>query len=132
MLRELLALLRGTDSLRQMHEKLIEMIEKSQRMFEAAWEQATADHVQPDVRDEILRIDTEVNKAERFIRRRLAEHIVAQPKADIPACLALMSVVKDAERLGDYSKDILDAAAMESQPLSQWARFEEFQSVYPD
>lgn len=94
------------------------------------WQEAASGQARPEVRSEVQRIDLGVNKAERFIRRRLAEHIVAQPGADVPACLILMSIVKDAERLGDYCKDILDAAAMETRPLSESARFGDFQELY--
>ena len=41
------------------------------------------------------------------------------PGVDVPACLVLMSVVKDAERIGDYCKNVLDAAKSEAQPLKE-------------
>jgi len=112
MLRQLLSLLRGSDPLKEMYDRLIDMVVKSRRMYEAAWEEASAGRSRPEVREEVQRIDIEVNKSERTIRRRLAEHLVLRSGADAPTCLALMSIVKDAERVGDYCKNIYEVACL--------------------
>ena len=132
MFRELLALLRSKDPLRRMHEDLLSMIQTSQRMFEVVWQQAISGRPGPEVAEEVRRVDVQVNKTERSIRRSLVEHIVAYGWGDLPACLALMSIVKDAERLGDYCKQILDAAAKQGQGLSQARAFAEFQAAYEE
>ena len=63
------------------------------------------------VRKDIHKTDKGVNKAERAVRRELVVHVsVRGTSADIPLVLASMSVVKDAERIGDHSKDIWDIA----------------------
>jgi phosphate uptake regulator len=63
------------------------------------------------VRKDVRKTDKGVNKAERAVRRELVVHVsVRGTSADIPLVMASMSVVKDAERIGDYSKDILDIA----------------------
>lgn len=60
---------------------------------------------------DIRKTDKGVNKAERAVRRELVVHVsVRGTSADIPLVLASMSVVKDAERIGDYSKNIWDIA----------------------
>lgn len=132
MFHELLAVWRGKDPLKGMHADLLSMIDKGREMFQAAWEEALAGRVRPDTRDRVLQTDKDVNKSERSIRRRLAEHLVIQSGTDVPACLVLMSIVKDAERVGDYCKEIMDAAAMEAEPLSRCGCFEEFKSAYTD
>ncbi len=64
------------------------------------------------VRKDIKRTDRQVNKAEREVRRELVVHAsVRGAQADIPMVLASMSIVKDAERIGDYAKNIFDLAA---------------------
>ena len=132
MFRELLALLRSKDPLRRMHEDLLSMIQTSQRIFEVVWQQAISGKPSPEVIEEIRRMDTEVNRTERSIRKSLVEHIVAYGWGDLPACLALMSIVKDAERLGDYCKQILDAATKQDLGLSQARTFAEFQATYEE
>jgi phosphate uptake regulator len=63
------------------------------------------------VRKDIRKTDKGVNKAERAVRRELVVHVsVRGTSADVPLVLASMSVVKDAERIGDHSKDIWDIA----------------------
>lgn len=52
--------------------------------------------------------DIEVNRAERGIRRRIVRHLAINPSPRTNEALVLMSVVKDAERLGDYCKNIID------------------------
>jgi phosphate uptake regulator len=42
----------------------------------------------------------------------LAEHLSINPKQDVSGCLVMMSLIKDAERVGDYSKNIFELAMM--------------------
>ncbi len=54
--------------------------------------------------------DSTINDLERSIRTKIIEYITFEPEGDTPAALVLFSVVKDAERLGDFCKDIMDIA----------------------
>jgi phosphate uptake regulator len=112
-----------------MYESLVSMLEAGEWMFGEAWKDAVAGKVRPEVKEEMYRRDIEVNRAERSIRKRIVEHLSVQPGVDVPACLILMSVVKDAERIGDYCKNILDAAKSEAEPLSECDSFETFQDI---
>lgn len=59
----------------------------------------------------ISKVDIGVNKTERAVRRELVVHVsVRGGKADLPLVLSFMSIVKDAERVGDYAKNIWDLA----------------------
>ena len=129
MFRELLAAWRKTDPLKEMYEGLISMLETGEWMFVEAWKDAVTGKVRPEVKEEIYRRDIEVNRAERSIRKRIVEHLSVQPGVDVPACLILMSVVKDAERIGDYCKNIFDAAKSEAEPLSKCEFFASFQDI---
>ncbi len=132
MFRELLAIWRKTDPLTEMYESLISMIAEGEWMFEAAWNAASCGRVSPDVKEEIYRRDVEVNRTERTIRRRIVEHLSVQPGVDVPACLVLMSVVKDAERIGDYCKNILEAAELEAEPVTKCEFYHRFDEAYKD
>lgn len=60
---------------------------------------------------QISKTDIGVNKAERAVRKELVVHVsVRGGDADLPLVLGFMSIVKDAERIGDYSKNIWDLA----------------------
>lgn len=63
-----------------------------------------------EVADEIRRTDLRVNEGLREIRRELVMHASVLGGIDIPAAFVYMSIVKDAERIGDYAKNLLDVA----------------------
>jgi phosphate uptake regulator len=132
MFRELLAAWRGADPLKEMYQDLIRMLEAGEWMFGKCWDSALQGSVQPDVKDAVYKRDIEVNRAERAIRRRIVEHLVLAPGQDIPACLILMSVVKDAERIGDYCKNTLEAAEMEAEPVTSCEFFDSFKMIYDE
>merc|ERR1712098_105017 len=52
--------------------------------------------------------DVAVNELERSIRRKVLRHLTVNPGHDVAICLALMSVAKDAERIGDYCKNVFE------------------------
>jgi Na+/phosphate symporter len=54
--------------------------------------------------------DKEVNKYERDVRRMVFNHLAVQGTADLPSALALISIIIDIERLGDYAKNMLELA----------------------
>ena len=132
MFRELLAAWRKTDPLKEMYEHLITMIEAGEWMFDAAWAAARDGAVPPEFKAAVYRKDIEVNRTERAIRRRIVEHLSVQPGVDVPACLILMSVVKDAERVGDYCKNILEAAELEAEPVTKCEFFYRFEDAARD
>jgi phosphate uptake regulator len=132
MFRELLAAWRKTDPLKEMYQSLIKMLEAGEWMFQACWAAAKEGEVPPEFKAELYRRDIEVNRAQRDIRRRIVEHLAVQPGVDIPACLVLMSVVKDAERIGDYCKNILEAAELEAEPVTKCEFNHRFDEAYRD
>jgi phosphate transport system protein len=54
--------------------------------------------------------DKEVNKYEREVRRMVFNHLAVQGTADLPSGLALISIIIDIERLGDYAKNMVELA----------------------
>ncbi|NQT13848.1 MAG: hypothetical protein HQ582_13930 [Planctomycetes bacterium] len=62
------------------------------------------------IREDLFQTDKRINRAERQIRREIVVHASVHGAADFSACLVLMSVAKDAERVGDYGKNLFDLA----------------------
>jgi hypothetical protein len=55
--------------------------------------------------------DQHINVLEREVRRSVVTHLALEQRSeDIPSGLIFMNVVKDAERIGDYLKNIYDVA----------------------
>ncbi|MCB9831760.1 MAG: hypothetical protein H6807_04725 [Planctomycetes bacterium] len=63
------------------------------------------------IREDLFQTDRKINKAEQKIRRDLIVHASVHGSAEFPSCLVLMSIAKDAERIGDYCKNVFDLAA---------------------
>jgi phosphate uptake regulator len=56
---------------------------------------------------EFFEHDERVKTEEQKIRKALVRHLVIQPSGDAITCLKVMSLVKDAERIGDYCKNAM-------------------------
>lgn len=68
------------------------------------------------IRQDLFETDKRINHAEQMIRREIVIHATVHGAVSFPACLVLMSVVKDAERVGDYAKNIFDLAELSKNP----------------
>ena len=108
MLKELLDLVRAKSPLSAMLAEFNEMIDKAEWMFDASVQVLMYGKPAEEVRGEIYAKDKEINEHQRSIRRKIIRHLTVKPGGDVPACLVLMSVVKDAERVGDYCKNIFE------------------------
>ena len=60
--------------------------------------------------------DDQINEREQTIRRSVLEHILADPRAELALSLLLVSIVQDAERLGDLAKSIAKASDLSAAP----------------
>jgi len=117
--RDLLKAWRSKDLLDQMLRQFSAMLEDSHWMYTVAWQTLFHKCAADEVRDELYQRDQKVNELERTIRHEIVEHLTVRPEIDVPACLVLMSVIKDAERLGDYAKNLfeLDFIRPKKKPL---------------
>lgn len=69
-------------------------------------------------RTALYETDVEVNRLQRTLRKRLVTHLsMPGNQRDVPHCLALMSLVKDVERLGDYAKNLAEIPDIHPEPL---------------
>jgi phosphate uptake regulator len=59
-------------------------------------------------RADIYKMDRGLNAIQIDVRRKILEHLSINPAMDITASLILITIVVDIERLGDYSKNVLD------------------------
>lgn len=87
----------------QMYEEFEEMLALATSMLAKVRSTLCGEVRAEDAREEIRAQDKQINRTQRLIRRQLVEHLSVAAGVDVPACLILMSIVKDAERLGDYA-----------------------------
>ena len=98
----------GTQGMSKIRDQFIEMLDNARQAFQLAAD-AYMRHIDAaQVRDELFALDKDVNKAERQIRKELVIHTSVHGVADFDQCLIMMSIVKDAERLGDIAKNVYD------------------------
>ncbi len=98
-------------------EEFKEMLDSTETMYTLVRGRLLEEAQVPGLEEKIREIDKGVNDAQRDIRKRIIEHLSLQPTVDVNACLLLMSVVKDAERLGDYAKNLYEVTQLQDKPM---------------
>ena len=109
MWKELIATWRSDNLLDQAWGKSYEMLDIDRAMFLEAvrvLRDTDGDPISMDIRKK----DKEVNAFEREVRRKVITHCSVQGGQTIPSGIVLVSIVIDIERIGDYTKNILDLA----------------------
>lgn len=61
-------------------------------------------------------MDDVVDESERMVRRTVLEHLSVNPKQDLVASLILVSMVQDAERIGDFSRGLAEVVQLAKSP----------------
>jgi Na+/phosphate symporter len=109
MLKEIFDLFRRESQLSQAFERSREMLREDREMFEAA---ICSLREREDARLEIdiYAKDQLINAYEREVRRKVFTHLALAGEKDLNAGLVLVSVVIDIERIGDYTKNIVELA----------------------
>ncbi|MBU1113000.1 MAG: hypothetical protein KKH93_03900 [Candidatus Omnitrophica bacterium] len=129
MFKNLLQFWKGKDFLNEVLEEFKKMLDDSQVMFEAVYKKLILNQDEPGLKDRIYSIDKKVNQLQKDIRKRIIEHLSIQPSVDVPTSLLLMSVVKDAERLGDYAKNLLEVSTFLEKPIDKPNHDELFNNI---
>ena len=108
MFRELLSLFRSDNAISVIGDDFNKMLDLTHDLTMRAGS-LYFDGPNAEESTEISRRDVKVNKLERRIRKKVIAHVALASNAqDAPYCLLLMSLVKDAERLGDYAKNLAE------------------------
>jgi len=110
MFRLLFDLWKTQHSLKDLLGDFVEMLEMDRRMFKKVLGVFIGETDRLDIHENVYKRDVEINRRERAIRKGILQHLTVHPGGDLPACLVLMSIVKDAERVGDYAKNIVEVA----------------------
>ncbi|MCP4706630.1 MAG: hypothetical protein GY865_18680 [candidate division Zixibacteria bacterium] len=90
-------------------ETTITMLESDLEMFRASKE-SLRDHDNAELPFDIYEKDKQINKYEREVRRNVLTHLTISGVHNIVPGLALVSIVIDVERIGDFSKNITELA----------------------
>ena len=123
MLKEILTLWRDDDPMKDVLQRLGQMVTDAEYVFTHGI-MVCRGHALPDAtRPSVQERDRAVNKGERAVRRMLVAHLDANPGKDVSGCLAIMIMAKDLERLGDHGRNIFELAAKAEAPLFEYRIF---------
>jgi phosphate uptake regulator len=68
-------------------------------------------------KEDIYKIDQKLNQLQIEVRRDILEHLAINPAQDIIPSLILTTIVVDIERIGDYSKNLIELSHKYPKPL---------------
>lgn len=122
MLKQFLEIFRKDNLLQQAFDRSVEMLELDSRMFTTAVESLRRrDDARMDM--DVYAADQKINHYEREVRRKAVTHLALGQSADLHGGMVLISIVIDIERIGDYTKNIVDLALRHPERL-QCRQFE--------
>ncbi len=117
MFKELLEALRRRPLLNQMWSEMEEMLGDAVDMYRPIADVlAGREDMTQAAHDRVYETDKRINHLQRKIRKQLVEHLALAPGSDVPISLTLMSITKDAERVGDICKNLLEVAEAATTP----------------
>ena len=117
MFKELFDIFRAGDQLQQAFDRSHEMLEEDREMVEAAMDSLRKKD-DARLKIDIYAKDQLINAYEREVRRKVFTHLALASGRDLHAGLALISVVISIERIGDYTKNIVELALNHPSRLS--------------
>jgi phosphate uptake regulator len=112
MWKELLSLLSSAGLCHEAYQEAMVMLAKSRTMFRDAV--ASFRKKEAMVAD-IYERDRELNRYERSVRRKIVTHLSVSRQPDVNMGLVLTAIVIDIERIGDYTKNIVELAMAEDE-----------------
>jgi phosphate transport system protein len=119
MFNNLLSFWKGKDFLTKVLEDFGTMLDDASQMYNLIIKQIIYKEETEGLKQKIYDIDQEINTKEKDVRKKIIEHLAIQPSVDVTTSLVLMSVVKDAERLGDYSKNLFEISELLIDPINK-------------
>ncbi|HDP98890.1 MAG TPA: hypothetical protein ENN22_06875 [bacterium] len=121
MLKELQKLFKRKGLIEQALEESLEMLNDCSEMFRESVK-SLRESDQAEISINIEEKDIKINKYERDVRKKVLTHLAVNDVGDLNIGLVLLSIVVDIERVGDYTKNIVELA--QNHPgrlyLDQW------------
>ena len=108
-MKELLAIFKKDNLIDRAFQRTYEMMDITQNMFleaKRSLREEDTNRLTINIYDQ----DIAVNKFEREVRRNVLSHLVVSGTQDLYSGLTLVSIIIDIERVGDYTKNIIEIA----------------------
>ncbi len=115
MWKELLSVFKGGGLCQEAFDEAILMLQASHGMHR---DSVAALHKSGVLVTDIYERDRQLNRYERSVRRKILTHLSVSPKPDINMGLVITAIVIDIERIGDYTKNIVELASGLAEPFN--------------
>jgi phosphate uptake regulator len=109
MFKKWLAIFKKDTLMNRAYQRSFEMLDITQAMFTEAKE-SLRQREDSEIELGIKETDKKVNSYEREVRRMVLKHLAVIGTADLPSGLALIIIIIDIERIGDYAKNMVELA----------------------
>lgn len=109
MLKELQKIFHRKSLMEEALDECLTMLKNDWEMFKAA-RKSLRESDTADVEIDIDAMDIQINKFERDVRKKILTHLAVNDASDLNIGLILTSIVADIERIGDYTKNIVNLA----------------------
>jgi phosphate transport system protein len=96
----------------EIQRRFLEMLEDGRHAFDAAANALLGGTDPEAIREDLFATDRRINRTEQDLRRKLVVHGAVHGSSHFPHLLVVMSLAKDAERIGDYAKNLFDLAVL--------------------
>ena len=128
--RELIELWRANNLLDQALGDTHKMLEGTREMFNGSVRSLRSSD-DGEITLNVYEMDEKVNRYERKVRRKVLKHLALTSGAHLIPGLILTSIVIDVERIGDYTKNIMDLARAHPRRLELGGAGEAIDRVEP-
>ncbi len=113
MLKELFGGSQGT-LLESAFNDVTTMLDQSAKMLDHA---LAAVFGNQDLAVDLDAMDDVIDDSERMVRRTVLQHLTVNPRQDLVASLILVSIVQDAERIGDFARGLTEMRELTDKPF---------------
>ena len=109
MFKKWLQILKKDTLMDHAYQRSFEMLDITLSMFREARE-SLRNRQDSEINLRIKETDKKVNSYEREVRRMIFNHLLLRGAPDLASGLALVSIIIDMERIGDYTKNMVELA----------------------
>ena len=109
MFKQWLAIFKKDTLMDQAYCRSFKMLDLTREMFLKAKE-SIREREDSEIDVDVCDKDLEVNSYEREVRRNVFNHLVVSGPEKLPSGLGLVSIIIDIERIGDYTKNMVELA----------------------
>ena len=128
MLNRIIELFRSHGVMEEVEGHVREMFSLSKQLFEVST-QALLDQKTPAF--DLYARDREINSLQVEIKEKIVQHLAVAGLKNVSGSLFFLEVTTDIERIGDYSKNIMDLVSRLPEPLPDSVYSKRLKELYP-